>query len=97
MAEILPTVVPEYFFRTAGSAKSFGEGAKSSAAVPKSKLEFDVPGWDVRTAGYFTKAIAEIEAAGATVIPIENPNLGKIIATMRASKPATATRAWRSG
>jgi Asp-tRNA(Asn)/Glu-tRNA(Gln) amidotransferase A subunit family amidase len=52
MAEILPTVVPEYFFRTAGSAKSFGEGAKSSATVPKSKLEFDVPGWDVRTADY---------------------------------------------
>jgi amidase len=52
MAEILPTVVPEYFFRTAGSAKSFGEGAKSSATVPKSKLEFDVQGWDVRTAGY---------------------------------------------
>jgi Asp-tRNA(Asn)/Glu-tRNA(Gln) amidotransferase A subunit family amidase len=52
MAEILPTVVPEYFFRTKGSAKSFGEGAKSSATVPKSKLEFDVPGWDVRTADY---------------------------------------------
>jgi amidase len=52
MAEILPTVVPEYFFRTAGSAKSFGEGAKSSATVPKGKLEFDVPGWDVRTADY---------------------------------------------
>jgi amidase len=35
----------------------------------------------------FNKAIAEMEAAGATVIPIEIPNLGKIIATMRASKP----------
>ncbi|MCU1223076.1 MAG: amidase, Asp-tRNAAsn/Glu-tRNAGln amidotransferase subunit [Edaphobacter sp.] len=52
MAEILPTVVPEYFFRTKGSAKSFGEGAKSSATVPKSQLEFDVPGWDVRSADY---------------------------------------------
>jgi Asp-tRNA(Asn)/Glu-tRNA(Gln) amidotransferase A subunit family amidase len=52
MAEILPTVVPEYFFRTKGSARSFGEGAKSSATVPKSELEFDVPGWDVRTADY---------------------------------------------
>ena len=29
MAEILPTAVPEYFFRTKGSARSFGEGAKS--------------------------------------------------------------------
>ena len=45
-------LVPEYFFRTAGSAKSFGEGAKSSATVPKSTWEFDVPGWDVRTADY---------------------------------------------
>jgi amidase len=35
----------------------------------------------------FNKTIAEMEAAGATVIPIEIPNLGKIIATMRASKP----------
>jgi amidase len=35
----------------------------------------------------FNKAVAEMEAAGATVIPIEIPNLGKIIATMRASKP----------
>jgi Asp-tRNA(Asn)/Glu-tRNA(Gln) amidotransferase A subunit family amidase len=35
----------------------------------------------------FNKAIAEMEAAGATVIPIEIPNLGEIIATMRASKP----------
>jgi amidase len=52
MAEILPTVVPEYFFRMKGSARSFGEGAKSSATAPKSELEFDVPGWDVRTADY---------------------------------------------
>ena len=35
----------------------------------------------------FNKAIAEMEAAGATVIPIEIPDLGKIIATMRAGKP----------
>src|SRR5438552_3587744 len=52
MAEILPTVVPEYFFRTKGSARSFGEGVKSSATVPKGELEFAVPGWDVRTADY---------------------------------------------
>jgi amidase len=35
----------------------------------------------------FNKAVAEMEAAGATVIPIEIPDLGKIIATMRAGKP----------
>jgi amidase len=52
MAEILPTVVPEYFFRTKGSARSFGEGAMLSATAQKSGLEFDVPGWDVRTADY---------------------------------------------
>jgi amidase len=35
----------------------------------------------------FNKAIEAIEAAGATVIPIEIPNLAQTIATMRASKP----------
>jgi Asp-tRNA(Asn)/Glu-tRNA(Gln) amidotransferase A subunit family amidase len=47
MAEILPMVVPEYFFRTAGSA-----GRGRGNAVPSSELEFAVPGWDVRTANY---------------------------------------------
>ena len=35
----------------------------------------------------FNKAVAEMEAAGATIIPIEIPKLGEIIATMRAGKP----------
>ena len=35
----------------------------------------------------FNKAVAALQAAGATVIPIEIPDLGKIINTMRASAP----------
>jgi len=35
----------------------------------------------------FNKAVAAMQAAGATVIPIEIPNLGAIINTMRASAP----------
>ncbi len=35
----------------------------------------------------FDHAIEEMKAAGATIIPIEIPNLGETIATMRASKP----------
>jgi amidase len=49
MAEILPMVVPEYFYRVAGSVGSMGESSKPS---PTGELEFAVPGWDVRSADY---------------------------------------------
>jgi Asp-tRNA(Asn)/Glu-tRNA(Gln) amidotransferase A subunit family amidase len=45
MAEILPMMVPEYFFRTT----STGRGRTAKAGTD---LEFAVPGWDVRTADY---------------------------------------------
>jgi len=38
----------------------------------------------------FNKALAAMEAQGATLVPIEIPNLGNIIATMRASEPGVS-------
>lgn len=49
MAEILPMVVPEYFFRPAGSVNGRGGTAPVTS---NGNLEFAVPGWDVRTADY---------------------------------------------
>jgi Asp-tRNA(Asn)/Glu-tRNA(Gln) amidotransferase A subunit family amidase len=49
MAEILPMVTPEYFYRIAGSVGSLGGGGRPS---PTGELEFAVPGWDVRSADY---------------------------------------------